>query len=101
MSPSADSFLLPDPGSLSLEYKHAQMDSLIVTLPLFPPLTALFIQSHKYTLELACTGLLVWGLDEFSDYVDCYVKAFLNVPLYLTPLTSHSAAQHLAGLSLQ
>lgn len=46
---AADSFLLPDSGSLSLGYKCIWM--------------------YSYALALDCTGALVWGLAQFTDYV--------------------------------
>ena len=70
VSPAADGFLLLDLGSLSHENKCAEMDSPIVILPPFPPLTALFDLLYTYALALDCTGTLVWGLGQFIDYVD-------------------------------
>lgn len=50
------------------------MDSLIVTLPLFPQLTILFVLLYRYVFThaqiLDCTGTLVWGLGRSTDYVD-------------------------------
>lgn len=70
VSPAADSFLFLDLGSLSHENKCTHMDSPIVILPLFPPLTALFVLLYSYGLALDCTGTLVWGFGQFIDYVD-------------------------------
>lgn len=49
VSLATDSFLLPDSGSLSLGYKCIWM--------------------YSYALALDCTGALVWGLAQFTDYV--------------------------------
>lgn len=47
------------------------MDSLIVTFLLpFPTLKALFVFLYTYALALDCTGTLVWGLGQLTDYVD-------------------------------
>lgn len=69
---AADSFLHPDSGSLcplSIN-EHKWILSLSLSFHRFQHWKPFLFFLYTYALALDCTGTLVWGLGQLTDYVD-------------------------------